>query len=1738
MKTRTLARLGWILMVFVLWIHVAGVVEAQTVRDFQREYTNAGSEFRGNLLSIGNALVTCSSCGQGAGEYNSFKQMVYVDVDSDGSTSNSSRATLNLPAGSQVEYAALVWGARTQTASGNKTIRFKLPGSTSYTTVTSDWAEYLTSYSPAAYAAYADVTGLLQGLADPNGDYWGAGIDAVVGYSDGLGYYGGWALLVVYRNAGETYRTITVDAGYAKVADGDSIDIDIANLNTPVTGSYLFRLAAIVWEGDDGSNVNSLKGDQLLVGPQPGTLSNVSDSQNPADDFWNSSISHLGARFTDKNPDYVNQLGFDADTVELSNLPPGIDTIRTHYTTNGDHYFPQVLGTSTGLAIIKGTVYEDVDGDGSLADAVAVPNVTVMLYQDDGDGVPDAGDTQVPGQTVSTTPQGEYSFQNIPDGDYWVVVDSRSVAPNGGFNSGFAQGDVWAEQTYGAGGAWGGALCDADADGSTAAVARASNGVCFGGRRGHRSDDSTALTSAEHVAKVGVHGSVVTGVDFGFSFNVVTNTNDQDDDPAENRSAQGSLRQFIQNSDAIAGGNTMRFTPVVPANSGSWWTINVEAGNPLPAITDDATTINGAAYDYTDGTSTRDTNAGSILAPGTVGVSETLLADYAKPELEVNVNDAGVGLAVAASNTEIARLALYNSEAAYSAALIQVTSGSSNKVHDSFLGARADGSDPQGDDRARAGVTVKPGGQMDVRHNYIAHLYNTGVELQGTGVVEENLIEHIGMMSYCGDGVSFEGGPQRNRDDVKVQYNYIHDIAAYGVESWRAPGAYYIYENTITDTGKGDREGNYCGGTSGDINTTERGGIRIFGTGSLVERNVVYGAPGHAIVVVPVDSDTPSLQNTITQNSTYANGGLSIDLDQGDGSGNPNGDGVTPNDGAASSSQQNNGMDYPIFTSAVVSGSQLRVQGYVGKDSSRLSGTFTIEVYKADDDGNNNGEVEEGDGLSVSHGEGRWYLGRCETDSDGSFDCLLDLSSLSGDAVPDSGDAIAGTATDGDGNTSEFGANKRVFVVEKSLYAGKIVINEVLYRQSANSADENDEFIEIYNAGDGAVNLEGWRLGDGNVPLGTTDGVSYQFPSVTLDPGEYAVIWVGNQYDARQDAAGAAFQAWLGYASKLNNTGDDVQLFDAEGNAVDYVAYGSGSTVDPPPIADFWDSTYQSGLAGAALGQSISLTPNGVDGDTSACWEKTTSGDAYGRCSGYLPTVDSDDYGSRVTSVGANNNGVTVSGYVYHDLEPDGARGGSESWSDGPAVYVKLVRDGAVVQVVAVAAGSDGAYAFTAVEPGDYTLVVDDNNDTGDVSPSAPAGWLFVNPSDGSRTVTVGTADVSGVDFGLFHGARVLGTVFHDTGDGAGTANDAVQNGAEPGVAGVSVTASDGANARTVQTGVEGDYTIYIPADWGSVTLSHALRPASGRNVNGSSVYQVASWQEASATDSSVARFDLGSASGLAGQELVGYNFGAVFASAFRPDQSGSATSPGAVTYAHTYQPGTQGTVELSREGGDYRYQVRVDQNCNGDFEDSGEDWQAVSPGENPTFGVGDGWPRNPDGSFRACGVEVRVLVPDGEPERAVDIAQVSAALRWASNAGVADSREVVDTTTVRTLGTLQLEKQVRNVTQNSDFGNQVEGKPGDVLEYCISYRNIGSENVTDVVISDPIPFFSDFLYGAYTSNTDILWYEASGSNQNLTADPSDGDAGKVESGIVSVTAESTLEPGQGGKVCYQVKIR
>jgi hypothetical protein len=152
----------------------------------------------------------------------------------------------------------------------------------------------------------------------------------------------------------------------------------------------------------------------------------------------------------------------------------------------------------------------------------------------------------------------------------------------------------------------------------------------------------------------------------------------------------------------------------------------------------------------------------------------------------------------------------------------------------------------------------------------------------------------------------------------------------------------------------------------------------------------------------------------------------------------------------------------------------------------------------------------------------------------------------------------------------------------------KIVINEINYKSFPSK--DTEDWIELYNAGLSTVNLKNWIISDGDPEKGfviQTDFIFY--------PGMYIVIC--------RDLA--AFRSnWTRVVNSigdfefgLDSSGDDVNLYDPEGNLVDFVNFdnhdpwprypdNSGGPIElTDPFSDNnagqnWKSTIQGGSPG------------------------------------------------------------------------------------------------------------------------------------------------------------------------------------------------------------------------------------------------------------------------------------------------------------------------------------------------------------------------------------------------------------------------------------------------------------------------------------------------------------------------------------------------------------------------------
>jgi uncharacterized repeat protein (TIGR01451 family) len=151
-----------------------------------------------------------------------------------------------------------------------------------------------------------------------------------------------------------------------------------------------------------------------------------------------------------------------------------------------------------------------------------------------------------------------------------------------------------------------------------------------------------------------------------------------------------------------------------------------------------------------------------------------------------------------------------------------------------------------------------------------------------------------------------------------------------------------------------------------------------------------------------------------------------------------------------------------------------------------------------------------------------------------------------------------------------------------------------------------------------------------------------------------------------------------------------------------------------------------------------------------------------------------------------------------------------------------------------------------------------------------------------------------------------------------------------------------------------------------------------------------------------------------------------------------------------------------------------------------------------------------------------------------VDIAQLQAVLSWAGHPAVSELRQVFDTTTVIAGGELRLFKEVRNVSAGSPFATSAQGRPGEVLEYRISYQNIGSLPISNVVLSDPIPFFTTLVQDAYGGTGEALLVCPNGTSVY----PHLGSVSSISLSLASLCSASALPPGQGGYFVYRVQVQ
>ncbi len=337
--------------------------------------------------------TNCASAKAGGAFPNNDFNLAYVDVDDDSSTFNSSQSTLSLPSGAIVLFAGLYWGGSSTNASRG-TVQFKGPtgGYAPKTAIAANLYADLpsslgTNYAN-SYQGFVDVTNDVK--TGGAGDYTVGNIQTDSGINN---RWGGWSLVVVYSGSNERPRNLTVYDGYLGVTGTGTAAIDISGFITPPAGTVNAKIGAIVYDGDDGSGYT---GDTANVQTKTtaqttfGAAKALGDTVNPTTNIFNSTISSGGANITgSKNPDYKNQLGYDADIYNATGIFKNNDTsARITLSTGGETYAAGVITSSIDLyvpVIDLGKTFVDLNG-GNIEPGDILEYTIVVTNNRDADG--------------------------------------------------------------------------------------------------------------------------------------------------------------------------------------------------------------------------------------------------------------------------------------------------------------------------------------------------------------------------------------------------------------------------------------------------------------------------------------------------------------------------------------------------------------------------------------------------------------------------------------------------------------------------------------------------------------------------------------------------------------------------------------------------------------------------------------------------------------------------------------------------------------------------------------------------------------------------------------------------------------------------------------------------------------------------------------------------------------------------------------------------------------------------------------------------------------------------------------------------------------------------------------------------------------------------------------------------------------------------------------------------------
>jgi len=462
----------------------------------------------------------------------------------------------------------------------------------------------------------------------------------------------------------------------------------------------------------------------------------------------------------------------------------------------------------------------------------------------------------------------------------------------------------------------------------------------------------------------------------------VTNTSD---------SGAGSLRQAITDANAAAGLDTVAFNVTGAGCDGSG-VCTISPATSLPLI-QSPVLIDGY---------TQPGSAPNTIAQGALNTVLKIVLSGANIPNQTGLSIAGTG----AGST--IRGLVVNGGFQYG---IQSASSNDNTVRGCFVGVDAAGlaaSPNHSGIDAQNSADFTAGGPSPADRNLVSGQTFSNIGISGASpTVEGNLIgpDKTGVVAIGATETGLQVGG--NTGGAVIRGNVVG-----GATVGMRVGSIFDAITGMTI------QGNWVG--TDVTGTTDIGNLYI---GILVEgRDITIGGvgPGEGNVIafndgagVLVNYDFSNVTgNTIRGNSIYSNaegaipeGNSPLGLDLGNPGGGLGAGGLTLNDLDDADMGPNGSQNFPLISSVVSAGGDTTIHGRL---NSTPSSQFTIDFYAND----------ACLGRPQDYYEGKTYIGSAPVTTDAGGDAAIDVV-LSGVTLP-AGQVVTATATDANGNTSEF----------------------------------------------------------------------------------------------------------------------------------------------------------------------------------------------------------------------------------------------------------------------------------------------------------------------------------------------------------------------------------------------------------------------------------------------------------------------------------------------------------------------------------------------------------------------------------------------------------------------------------------------------------------------------------------------------------------------------------------------